>query len=71
PLGHGGVIQPSCATLGGLLLAALLLGEKLTAARTAGALLIVGGLVVIGVESVTSIGLHSVAGDLIFVLTDL
>ncbi|MFX4512853.1 hypothetical protein ABTA89_19755, partial [Acinetobacter baumannii] len=25
PLGHGSVIQPSCATLGGLLLAAVLL----------------------------------------------
>jgi drug/metabolite transporter (DMT)-like permease len=71
PLGHGGVIQPSCATLGGLLLAALLLRERLTAMRTAGALLIVCGVVVIGVESVTAIGLHSVAGDLIFVLTGL
>ena len=27
PLGHGSVIQPSCATLGGLLLAAVLLGN--------------------------------------------
>ena len=31
PLGHGGVIQPACATLGGLLLATLLLGERLAA----------------------------------------
>ena len=29
PLGHGSVIQPSCATLGGLLLAALLLKERI------------------------------------------
>ena len=71
PLGHGGVIQPSCATLGGLLLAAILLGEKLTAAHTAGALFIVGGLVVIGLESVAAIGRHGVAGDLIFVLAGL
>ena len=36
PLGHGGVIQPSSATLGGLLLAALVLGEKLTTSRVVG-----------------------------------
>ena len=29
PLAHGGVIQPSCAALGGLLLATLVLKEKL------------------------------------------
>src|SRR5215470_10437361 len=28
PLGHGSVIQPSCATLGGLFLAAVLLRER-------------------------------------------
>ena len=31
PLGHGGVIPPSCATLAGLLLATLWLGEKFIA----------------------------------------
>ena len=35
PLGHGGVIQPSCAALGGLVLATLVLGEKLPAHRAA------------------------------------
>ena len=71
PLGHGGVIQPSCATLGGLLPATLWLGEKFIAKRAIGALIIVCGLVVIGAEAVIAIGVHGVAGDLIFVLTGL
>lgn len=33
PLGHGSVIQPSCATLGGLLLAALFLKERISASH--------------------------------------
>lgn len=71
PLGHGGVIQPSSGTLGGLLLATLVLGEKLILSRAVGALMIVCGLVVIGGEAVTTIGTKGVAGDLIFVLTGL
>jgi drug/metabolite transporter (DMT)-like permease len=69
PLGHGSVIQPSCATLGGLLLAALVLKEHISASRVAGAVVIVGGLGVIGAESIGHIGLDGVQGDLIFVLT--
>jgi drug/metabolite transporter (DMT)-like permease len=71
PLGHGGVIQPSSGTLGGLLLATLVLGERLILSRAVGALIIVCGLVVIGGEAVTTIGTKGVAGDLIFVLTGL
>ncbi len=71
PLGHGGVIQPSCGTLGGLLLANLVLKEKLVASRFVGALIIVAGLLVIGGEAVATIGAQGVAGDLIFVLTGL
>ncbi|WP_028136709.1 DMT family transporter [Bradyrhizobium japonicum] len=69
PLGHGSVIQPSCATLGGLLLAALVLKEHVSASRLIGALVIVGGLGVIGAESIGHIGADGVQGDLIFVLT--
>jgi drug/metabolite transporter (DMT)-like permease len=69
PLGHGGVIQPSCATLTGLLLATLVLHERMTAPRVIGALTIVGGVVIIGLESAMRTGLHGVGGDLIFVLT--
>src|SRR5882762_1084096 len=36
PLAHGGVIQPSCAALGGLVLATIVLKEKLPAQRAIG-----------------------------------
>src|SRR5512140_1503760 len=69
PLGHGSVIQPSCATLGGILLAAVVLKEKISPSRLAGAIVIVGGLGVIGAESIGHIGADGVLGDLIFVIT--
>ncbi len=67
PLGHGGVIQPSCAALGGLVLARLVLKEPLPARRVAGALAIVAGLAVIGAEALRTMGAHAVGGDLLFV----
>jgi drug/metabolite transporter (DMT)-like permease len=69
PLGHGSVIQPSCATLGGLCLAVVWLKEKISVSRFAGAIVIVAGLAVIGGESIGHIGQSGVLGDLIFVLT--
>ena len=69
PLGHGSVIQPSCATLGGLFFAAALLGERILLSRFVGAAVIVCGLAVIGGDSIRHIGLSGVQGDLIFVLT--
>jgi len=69
PLGHAGVIQPSCAALFGLVLASLVLMERLPVRRAIGALIIVAGLAVIGSEAFATIGLHGVAGDLMFVLT--
>jgi drug/metabolite transporter (DMT)-like permease len=71
PLGHGSVIQPSSATLGGVLLAALFLRERVPASRVVGAVVIVGGLGVIGAESIGHIGSHGVFGDLLFVMTGL
>ncbi len=68
PLGHGGVIQPSCAALSGLLLATVVLREHLPAQRALGALVIVLGLVTIGGEAVATIGAHGVLGDLMFVV---
>jgi drug/metabolite transporter (DMT)-like permease len=68
PLGHGGVIQPSCGALGGLLLATLVLREKLLTSRLIGGLIIVGGLVAIGGEGVVAFGKQGVSGDLLFVL---
>jgi drug/metabolite transporter (DMT)-like permease len=68
PLGHGGIIQPSTAALLGLVLSTVVLHERLPARRAAGALVIVCGLMVIGGEAVATIGVHGVAGDLLFVL---
>src|SRR5947209_3134825 len=58
PLAHGGVIQPSCAALGGLMLATLVLKEKLPKQRALGAAIIVAGLCVIGGEALATIGTH-------------
>jgi drug/metabolite transporter (DMT)-like permease len=66
PLAHGGLIQPSCAAIGGLALATLVLKEKLPAGRVIGAAIIVAGLAVIGGEAVSTIGAHGLLGDLAF-----
>jgi drug/metabolite transporter (DMT)-like permease len=71
PLAHGGVIQPSCAALGGLMLATVVLKEKLPAQRAAGAAIIVGGLAVIGAEALATIGAHGLIGDFSFVTAGL
>src|ERR1700681_3843001 len=56
PLGHGAIIQPSCASLGGMVLARLVLKEALPARRIVGALTIVAGLAVIGAEALGTMG---------------
>jgi drug/metabolite transporter (DMT)-like permease len=66
PLGHGTTIQPACAALSGLILATLVLGERLTPTRIIGGATIIAGLIVFGVESLTTIGSHGVGGDLLF-----
>jgi drug/metabolite transporter (DMT)-like permease len=68
PLAHGGVIQPSTAALGGLLVAALVLKERLTPQRALGAAVIVAGLAAIGADALASIGAHGLIGDLSFVI---
>jgi len=68
PLGHGAVIQPSCAALGGLILARLALKEPLPSQRIAGAIAILIGLGVIGAEALRTMGAHGLVGDLLFVL---
>jgi drug/metabolite transporter (DMT)-like permease len=71
PLGHGGVIQPSCAALGGLFLATTVLKEKLPLGRAVGAGVIVAGLLVIGGEALATIGTHGLLGDFSFALAGL
>jgi len=66
PFGHGTTIQPATAALAGILLAALLLKERLAASRILGAIVITAGLVVLGIESFATIGTHGIGGDLLF-----
>jgi len=58
PLGHGGIIQPSCAALGGLVLARLVLKEPLPGRRIAGALAISKGVVAKYVARIERTGLE-------------
>ena len=66
PLGHGTTIQPACAALSGLILASLVLHEKPTVQRIIGGAIIIGGLLMFGAESLTTIGSAGVGGDLLF-----
>jgi drug/metabolite transporter (DMT)-like permease len=67
PLGHGAVIQPSCAALGGLVLARVVLKEDLPVRRIVGAVVIVIGLAVIGAEALRTMGANGLLGDFLFV----
>jgi drug/metabolite transporter (DMT)-like permease len=67
PLGHGSIIQPSCAAVGGLILARLVVKEPLPPRRIAGAATIVLGLAVIGAEALKTMGTQGLLGDLLFV----
>jgi drug/metabolite transporter (DMT)-like permease len=71
PLAHGGVIQPSCAVLGGLALATAVLKEKLPAQRALGAGIIAAGLALIGAEALATMGTRGLIGDLSFVAAGL
>ena len=66
PLGPGTTIQPACAALFGMILATLLLRERATMSRIMGGTIIIGGLMVFGAESLTTIGHEGVGGDLLF-----
>lgn len=68
PLGHGVVIQPACAVLGGMILAAWLLNDKLSRVRLFGAIAMIAGLALFAGEAITTIGTHGLIGDMFFVL---
>lgn len=68
PLAHGGVIQPSVTALGGLLLAAWLLGDRPPPARVRGAAVLVVGILVMGSEAIVAAAPGRLAGDGAFVL---
>jgi drug/metabolite transporter (DMT)-like permease len=67
PLGHGALIQPACAALGGLMLAWLVLKEPLPPRRIVGAVAMLAGLLVIGAEALRTIGRSGLGGDFLFV----
>ncbi|HEY0440178.1 MAG TPA: DMT family transporter [Xanthobacteraceae bacterium] len=71
PLGHGAVIQPGSAALGGLLLATAVLHEPLRLGRMVGAALMLSGLLLLGAEGVATIGTHGLAGDISFMVAGL
>src|SRR4029077_3742199 len=66
PLGHGAVIQPSCAALGGLVRALLVLKEQSPPRGILGAAAIVVGLLVMGAEAVQTTGAQGLLGDFLF-----
>lgn len=66
PLGHGAVIHPGAAALGGLVLAYVVLGEPLTRPRIIGIAAIILGLVVFAGEAITTLGGGALIGDLLF-----
>lgn len=66
PLGHGAVIHPASAALGGLILAYFILGEPLTRSRIVGLIGIILGLIVLAGEAASTIGGNALTGDLLF-----
>jgi drug/metabolite transporter (DMT)-like permease len=66
PLGHGAVIQPACSALGSVLLAALILHERLSFPRALGTGIIVAGLSAFAADALGTIGRQGLVGDFIF-----
>jgi drug/metabolite transporter (DMT)-like permease len=66
PLAHGAVIQPSTIALASMLVAAVLLGERITRARLVGIALIVTGLALIASHAGAMGGGMVWIGDLMF-----
>lgn len=71
PLAHGAVIAPSTVTILSTLAAGLLLGERLTRAHLAGAVLVLAGIVLIGWHGLTTgaSGPRAWIGDILFFLS--
>lgn len=66
PLAHGAVIVPATLTLGGLLLARIVLGERLGLGRIIGACVIVTGLILVAGPGILHGSVTSLIGDAMF-----
>jgi drug/metabolite transporter (DMT)-like permease len=66
PLAHGAVFQPAGLTLGSMLLAALMLGDRPTASRIGGAALVLVGLLIIANPSSLQGDPSALLGDAMF-----
>jgi drug/metabolite transporter (DMT)-like permease len=66
PLSHGAVVQPATITIAGLVLGALVLKDRLTRGRAAGAAVIVAGLALVAGPGALVGGTRALAGDALF-----
>lgn len=71
PLAHGAVFQPAALTIGGMALAAILLGDTFTRTRMVGAGIIVLGLSVVAGPGLLASGSLTLVGDTMFVVSGL
>lgn len=71
PLSHGAVVQPAAITVAGLALGALLLGDRLTRMRIAGAIVILAGLALVAGPGAITGGVRALAGDALFAIAGL
>lgn len=71
PLAHGAILQPAALTIGGTLLAAVVLKERPTVARVVGIGVILGGLAAIAGPAALTANRLTPVGDLMFMLAGL
>lgn len=71
PLSHGAVLQPSTAALSSMLIAFVVLREPFSARRTIGAVIIIGGIMLIASGMSGTAGPNAWIGDFLFVLAGL
>jgi drug/metabolite transporter (DMT)-like permease len=71
PLAHGAVVQPAMLTIGSMVLAVAIFGDKPTRARLAGVAVIIAGLVVLAGPGLLAGGALTPLGDILFAMAGL
>ena len=71
PLAHGAVLQPAAITIGGMIAASTMFGERLTAARIVGIATILLGLIFIAGPGLLTGSAQTLIGDAMFVTAGL